>query len=223
MDKDKILSILPRPNWGYAYEKFKSNTNEDEIFVNLLKGKKQGLIVDIGAADGVTGSNSFKLINEYAFSSIMLEAMDYFYDFLKILYKENEKVKIFHCAVTEHEDLEYINLYYENKVFVQERSGLSSTLPIFSDFKVVRTCFLNNILSSCNVNKIDVLSIDIEGKDFAILKTIDYEKYKISIICLEKVNNFLELSEFLKEKNFIFYCQTDHNLIFINNENLNEK
>jgi hypothetical protein len=32
--------------------------------MQYFNNKKQGLIIDVGAADGFTGSNSFRLINE---------------------------------------------------------------------------------------------------------------------------------------------------------------
>ena len=72
----------------------------------------------------------------------------------------------------------------------------------------------------------DLLSIDVEGLDFAILKSIDYEKYKPKIICAEtllyddkqKGYKNQEISQFLQSKNYSIYADTRVNTIFCLNE-----
>jgi FkbM family methyltransferase len=72
----------------------------------------------------------------------------------------------------------------------------------------------------------DFLSIDIEGMDFAVLKTLDYEKYPIPVICAEtcayspnhiRVKDF-SIQEFLLKKGYFMYADTNVNTIFVNND-----
>ena len=72
----------------------------------------------------------------------------------------------------------------------------------------------------------DLLSIDVEGLDFEILKSIDYEKYQPKVICAEtllyddkqKGYKNPEISQFLQSKNYSIYADTRVNTIFCLNE-----
>src|SRR6187401_1248386 len=51
-----------------------SQNNEQEIIINLFKGKQSGTFLDIGANDGVTLSNTFALANDYGWTGLLVEA-----------------------------------------------------------------------------------------------------------------------------------------------------
>ena len=51
-----------------------SQNNEQEIIINLFKGKRDGKFLDIGANNGVTLSNTFALANFYGWSGLLVEA-----------------------------------------------------------------------------------------------------------------------------------------------------
>ena len=87
---------------------------------------------------------------------------------------------------------------------------------------------VNDILSKYHTDSpVDFLSIDVEGLDFDILKSIEYEKYKINIICVETIqfmgynNNDkkMEISEFLLKKGFKEFANTSINTIFVLQQN----
>jgi hypothetical protein len=68
------------------------------------------------------------------------------------------------------------------------------------------------------------LSIDIEGLDLAVLKTMDYDKYPIPVICVEtavfsinhiRSKNF-EIQEFFFARDYFIYADTYMNTIFVN-------
>lgn len=72
----------------------------------------------------------------------------------------------------------------------------------------VETITLNDILAQNNSPLIiDYLSIDTEGTEFEILKSINYNKYILSIVHVE--HNYIEplrsnIKEFLEYNNYIF-------------------
>ena len=49
-------------------------------------------------------------------------------------------------------------------------------------------------------NVLDFLSIDIEGKDFEVLKSIDFSKFQINAICIEH-NNRKDSDQIIKYMN----------------------
>lgn len=73
---------------------------------------------------------------------------------------------------------------------------------------------------------IDILSIDIEGMDLTILKSLNFDKYNVNIICVESVEYSIDgkgckkedLIEFLLSKNYSEYAFTGINSIFIKNK-----
>jgi hypothetical protein len=72
----------------------------------------------------------------------------------------------------------------------------------------VQTISMNDLLDNNNApNFIDYLSIDTEGSEFEILKTMDYDKYTFGIIHVE--HNYVEpqrtnMKEFLLSKNYVY-------------------
>jgi FkbM family methyltransferase len=72
----------------------------------------------------------------------------------------------------------------------------------------------------------DLLSIDIEGLDLPVLKTLDFEKYPIPVICAETCmysENHIRLkdnsiAEFMVSRGYEVYADTYINTIFVNKD-----
>ncbi len=88
------------------------------------------------------------------------------------------------------------------------------SLPVVTIQEIVKK-YHNNIFP-------DLLSIDVEGLDEEILRSIDFETNFPKIICVETQNYAKGMREesiisFLEEKNFKIVAETGLNTIFINN------
>ena len=222
--KNNLVNERPFPLWGLSHEIGVSNGGEDDFVISHFSDKKinrKRIVVDIGAADGLTGSNSRKLINEHDWSGILVEPFLPFYEFLVKLYNDNKNVTILNyaCDVNETETV----IYFQNN---QDKVGLTSLLSEtavaqnLNETQVIKTKKFNDIVET---QDIDFLSIDTEGKDFDILKNIDFGKYNIGVICCERwvghdddYNNII--INFLSEKNFKLSKITISNLIFVNDD-----
>lgn len=216
---DKI-NKRPFKEWGNTNEVGCSNDKEDDFVINYFKDNhKKKVLIDAGAADGITGSNSFRLINEYDWSAILIEPYKPFYDFLVDLYKNNEKIQIFNYAL-DIEECE-TQIYFSKEKAAVGLTSLNNIDPWgieLSEKQTVLTKKFNNLIKEYNI---DFLSIDCEQKDLQILKSIDLNIFDIKIICIEKsdiiqYNN--EIIDYLKNKNYEFSLATNHNLIFIKRE-----
>lgn len=68
----------------------------------------------------------------------------------------------------------------------------------------VPCCLLNPELEKYNIYYIDFLSLDTEGGEINILKSINYEKFYIYAITVENNYGTSEIRKFLESKNFQF-------------------
>jgi FkbM family methyltransferase len=221
---NNIINERPFLQWGLKHEIGSSNDGEDDFVISYFKDKKinrKRLVVDIGAADGLTGSNSKKLINEHNWCGILIEPFLPFYNYLTKLYCDNDNVTILNyaCDIDEKDTV----IYYQDN---HDKVGLTSLLPEtainqnLNQKQIIKTKKFNDLVKT---QYIDFISIDTEGKDFDILKDIDFKKYTIEIICCERwVGHDIDYNniviQFLSEKNFKLVKTTNSNLIFLNND-----
>ena len=211
-EHDDIVSRRPFLNWGFAFEIGRSNGLEDTFVMGHFENKKtdrQRIVVDIGAADGLTGSNSRRLILDKGWSAILVEPFLPFYNYLLELYEGTDRVKILNyaCDTEERE----ADLFFTGK---QESAGLTSLLCNWENSQKIKTNLFSNLITE---KDIDFLSLDTEGKDLAILQSIDFSVYNIEIICVEKGDSIYNSQTFhlLSSKGYQHCLTTDHNFIFV--------
>lgn len=95
------------------------------------------------------------------------------------------------------------------------------------DKKKVRVSTINEVLKSyCNDKFPDFLSIDVEGLDERIIKSIDYTKSTPIVICIETISfsndgrgvKNKEIISFLESKGYMVFADTNVNTIFVKRE-----
>jgi len=82
----------------------------------------------------------------------------------------------------------------------------------------VPTRILNEILDENKIYEIDFLSVDTEGSELKILRSIDFDKFHIKLVIYENGENELEIREFMKSKNFSFIRRLGIDDVFENNK-----
>ena len=168
----------------------KSQNNEAQIVANYF-GKFKGTVLDIGANEGVTFSNSYDLIKS-GWSGVLIEPGSVFTQ-LQELHKDNKAVTCYQLAIA---DKEQILTFYESGAHVKNGtdSGLVSTLDYnetirwrnngveFTERKVQAVPF--SWVYKWH-KQFDFITIDAEGYDMAILKQIDLHKVGCRCLCIE--------------------------------------
>jgi hypothetical protein len=95
------------------------------------------------------------------------------------------------------------------------------------DVVKVQISRIDNIIKNyCNEKFPDFLSIDVEGMDFEILRTIDFNKYSPKVICVEAAEysptgagrRKNELINYLVAKGYFEYANTNLNAIMVKKE-----
>ncbi len=165
-----------------------SQNNEQEIILNYFAGKT-GRLLDIGANDGKTFSNSYALI-EQGWGGILVEPLPSCVKKLKKLHGENNKVTIIDAAIVSVPTDEKIK-FYVNDPHIPNDDGLLSTAVVsekdrwkglnFNEIEVDAYTYTDLF----DGEKFDFISIDAEGMDYAILRQIDLTKTECKLLCVE--------------------------------------
>ena len=162
---------------------------EQDLFVISVVGKLPGFFVDIGAADGLSLSNT-KLLEDLGWKGILVEPSKHWHPILK-----NRLGYISHCAISQDDSgknfLETTDPY---KSTLYENLGRDKHERRAKSMYGVPTITLLNLLEKYNApNVIDYLSIDTEGNDFEVIQNFDFNLYKFKVITIE--HNFTDSRE----------------------------
>ncbi|TDL95498.1 FkbM family methyltransferase [Macrococcus carouselicus] len=209
-----------------------SHREEDMLINNLLryafKIDKDINYIDIGAGEPVLYSNTYYFY-KMGHSGICVDPRK---NVKKAFIKKRPRDTFLSLAIGEdtktekfHEfDLGLISTTNINDKEIYEEKGYS--IKQTYDVQVVN---INSILSKYFRTKdIHLMDIDIEGNEFKVLKTIDFEKYKPFIICIEVVNpkngqhrdDTKNIVDYLNDNGYKFFADTISNLIFIRKDKL---
>jgi FkbM family methyltransferase len=131
-------------------------------------------------------SNTYLLEKQFGWNGILIDPIPSHYESMK----QSRNCKLIHGAITAK---------HQESVLIEElpASDLSKFVEkrgIFKKTHEVKAFTLQEIIDQhLSSNEIDFLSIDIEGKDIDILKSLDLNRYRINAICVE--HNFREGSD----------------------------
>jgi FkbM family methyltransferase len=193
---------------------FNSQFKQDEYLeTQIFKGYKNGVFVDVGAHDGVTINNTLYFERQHDWTGINVEPLKQVYDKLVI---NRPKCHNINCAVSnQNGTAEFIS----NQGYTEMLSGLRHTYDArhferldrdnaqtqaTTEIIKVETRTLESIFDDLNVRHVNYLSIDVEGAEFEVIKSINFDKVKIDVIEFE--NNYndtsLPIIEYLTSQNY---------------------
>lgn len=185
-----------------------SQYGQDVTVYELLENPDKGFFLDIGANDGTTFSNSL-LFEEKGWEGICVEPhpeifkkleahrnchlvnacisnIDGTVDFMMIEGSENMLSGIVDFFDDHH--MERINKGIERSGGCKKVIQIESLTP-------------TTILERFNTEKIDFLSVDVEGCDLEILQAFNFSKTKVNVISVEN-NRTPSIVNFLESKGF---------------------
>lgn len=180
----------------YSNKKIYSQYGQDYLVSEFFNFKKNGVFIDVGANDGIKLSNTFYLEKELNWTGICFEPIPKTFEKLKL----NRNCKIFNIGISDKESVEtfvfmepssmmlsgILNDYHPNhldRIKKQMKENNSKLIEVKVHCKT-----LEQVLTQENIFNIDYLSIDTEGNEFKIVKSIDFNKFSINLLTVE--NNY---------------------------------
>ena len=182
-----LKKLFPDFNYGYPVER------------NLY-------VVEVGAADGIDNSNSYELIQEYQWRGLLVEPHPGYFMDLLMLYTDHPKVKLSNYAIGSKDCRRMLGL-----------DGQCSSLVHKKPFEIQVQCVtLTNLLKLYNVpNHFNFLSVDCEGADMEVLRSLDWTMYKPAVVCVEHSMSRIELDDFMNQVGYKEFANNMGNTFFV--------
>ena len=187
----------------------KSQLNQDLNVLKFYNNKRDGFFVEIGASDGVTLSNTHLLEKSYKWKGICVEPIPH--DFLQLKINRPNSM----CCDNAVYNISGLEVKFDISNKEHLLSGISTHIDrhkhIINKNKTtinVNTISLVDLLDKYHAPEfIEYMSLDTEGSEYEILKTFDFNKYKIGLIDVE--HNYIEprrsqIKKLLTENGYVY-------------------
>lgn len=183
------------------------------LFENFFRSQQTGVFVDIGAHDGISFSNT-KFFEDIGWTGICIEPIPEIFEKLK---KQRKALCIQGCIADRSGKALFLRIkgapemcsgllaHYDPRHLNRITREVNTFAPHSSYELIEVNCYLlNEILENNHIFHVDYLSIDTEGSELAILKSIDFLKFNIKIIDVENNFNENKMRDFLISKGYQF-------------------
>ena len=213
--------------WQFAQPSF-AQQGEDliihSIFQNHLKITRPSFI-DIGAYHPIYSNNTFLLYLQGS-RGVLVEPNPAYTKILKSV-RKNDTVLNIGIGITDEKDADYyvfedfsqLNTFSKGRAdrYIQEYGP-----DILKKVIKMPLVNINEVLEKYFTEAPNIFSIDVEGLDLDILKTLDFERFRPNIFCVETsvfgtFNVNTEISAFMEAKGYIMRANTFSNSIYIDN------
>ena len=180
---------------SYRFIKKSFSGSAQALIINhFFKNKKKGFYIDVGCYHPFINNNT-KLFYKKGWSGINIDLDYHTIDFFNHVRKEDENI---HTAISDEETEK--ELY-----FFHNRSAINSLDPKRKDeakeTKKVLTRKLDTIIenSKFKKKKINFLTVDVEGHEYEVIKSLNLQKYSPEIILVEFINEDARSTNFIDQ------------------------
>lgn len=205
----RCLSAIKFAKIGYSQE------GEDIVLDRFLNYKEKGFFVDIGAHHPIYLSNTYRFYLR-GWRGINVDAMP---GSMKMF----NKIRPFDTNIEApvSDKVEELTYYIFNEpalnTFSEEEATKKNNLGNYRITRAIKlkTLTLETILDMHlkHGQKIDFLSIDVEGLDLKVLVSNNWKKYRPTLVLIESLNNEHDIASVSTDPVNIFMRQTGYHLV----------
>ena len=222
--KEKFLIPPSSSKTPYNFGGDIKSDGQSNTILEILNNKKNGFFIECGANNGVFNTNTLLLEKEFGWTGILIEAGP---KNLESLYKVNRRSWIVPAGLSikketmqvEFGDWAQVGQIIDTTLLKsfegkkdQSKNPIVTCLPFFS------------ILLALDNPTIDYFSLDVEGYELDILKTIPWDKVNIKVLSVEFIHleekgwHIQDLQAFMISQGYIVHSKVKRDFIFIKNE-----
>jgi FkbM family methyltransferase len=193
---------------------FKGSSLQDMVAYLYFQGKRTGFFIDIGANDGIIGSNSY-VFEKLGWQGICVEPQPDI--FLEL--KRRRKCECLNVAIASQKgEISFFKSYGADALsgsdLSEERKARARAYGKVETIQVQAIPFDELMKNHPEVRHIDFLTIDVEGHELDILKTIDFSRYSFGFLAVER-NDDGATREFLRQKGYQAFMEVPEDTLFI--------
>lgn len=195
-----------------------SQEGEDMVLKRIFEGKKTGLYVDVGAHHPFRFSNTY-FFYKMGWKGINIDPIPGVKDLFD-KYRPND-INL-DCGISNKEEFSKFYVFNEpalntfDKLEADSKDGIHNGMFYIVDELNLKTKKLSNILETYlpKDSQIDFLNIDVEGLDYEVLLSNNWELYLPNIILVEELKFDFEnlhvnkIYNFLNDKGYKLICRT---------------
>jgi FkbM family methyltransferase len=179
-----------------------SQHGEDVFMLTRLPEAPARFVVDVGANDGYSWSNSF-MFGLQGFALLLVEPMPEYADRCRALYSARADVHVEELAITANVGSTsfHVNLDAETDLLAMRSSVIREIIPSDKLQAItVPTAPLSLLLEKHGVpQNYALLTVDAEGMDLEVLRTARLDVFRPHFICVEEESFGDAIANFLAE------------------------
>lgn len=198
---------------------FKGYSYQDLIAYLYFNGKSTGFFVDIGAFDGIEISNTYAL-EQLGWDGICVEPIPETFSLLQ----KNRKCHKYNAAISSStsDDAEFLKVSellglsgLTQQMPERIKNGLEKQELDIERIKVKLMTFDKVMQNHSDISYIDFLSIDVEGGELDVLKTIDFKRYRFGLITIENNAGTAILRDYMNRHGYVIFLDLGVDLMFV--------
>lgn len=171
---DHLEKMLPQGTEWF------SQARQDEAVSTLLRGKRNGYFIDLAANDATILSNTYSLEKKFGWNGLCIEPNPIYW--ANLTFRDCQVV----AAIVGSSRLEEVNFRF-NAGDHGGIIGFDNGKHLIRQSEPKYTVTLTEILERFNAPKeIDYLSLDVEGAEEFIMNNFPLDKYRISLMTVER-------------------------------------
>ncbi|MGH7153945.1 MAG: FkbM family methyltransferase, partial [Acetobacteraceae bacterium] len=168
---------------------------------HLMLSRPEVFFVQIGANDGISNDPLHEFITRFRWEGVLIEPLPDAFRLLQQTYAGHPQLHLINAAVAEHDGMQkFYTIDADESTFGKAHQfssfnreallGQTDWVPDVAQ-RIVETevpCLsFDSLVRAVGDRSVDILLIDAEGYDLAILRMIDFARMRPSIICYEHV------------------------------------
>lgn len=180
--------------------KYQSQIGQDQYYIeNVIKGRRNGRFLDIGANDGVTMSNTYVLETELGWTGVCVEANP---DLIPKLIENRPNSEVFEAVLWNYRTKVKFAVPSNQDTMLSRVDGIGINAGYFTEeftpeptVRTVRTNKLSNLLRG--PQHFDYCSLDVEGAELHVLRGVDWTRTTFGYLAIEHGNREGYLNEII--------------------------